>query len=285
MLLTGTNGQLGQDLLALLDQDTAYKAITTRREDLDIADGEAVSSFVEEVRPSVIVNSAAMTDVDGCESDPETAFAVNASGARHLAAAAEAINAKLVHISTDYVFDGTKDGAYTEDDPPNPVNAYGASKLKGEELVRSACSRHFIVRTAWLYGQHGFNFVKTMLRLAQTHERLQVVDDQRGSPTWTRDLARQIQALISAGYYGTYHATSQGSCSWYAFAKAIFQELDISVEVDPVVSEAFPRPARRPQNSVLDNQCLRDHNLGIMPHWTDALRRFLDVADQEELTP
>ena len=272
-LLTGANGMLGRDVMAALADRITL--LPYPKEALDIADPRAVARVIEAEAPDLVINCAAYTDVDGCESQWETAVMVNALGPRNLAVAADRVGAALVHVSTDYVFDGTASAPYTEFDPVAPATAYGRSKLAGEEAVRTHCRRHYILRTAWLYGEHGGNFVHTMLKLARERERLSVVDDQVGNPTWTRDVARVIGELADTGAYGTYHATARGECSWHGFARAILKEKGIDTPVDAVTSDAFPRPAKRPAYSGLANLCLSA--LGIeMGSWERSLKAYLE---------
>jgi dTDP-4-dehydrorhamnose reductase len=281
VLVIGARGQLGSELILLLREE--HEIIPATRAECDITDLPAVLSFVRHVRPQVIINTAAYTDVDGCESNKDMAFKVNALGARNVAIAAREFGARLVHISTDYIFDGQKSDPYREYDQPNPINVYGASKLLGETFVKEQTHRFFIVRTAWLYGKTGRNFVKTMLKLAQEKEELQVVNDQWGTPTYTGDLAKQIKRLILTELYGTYHCTSQGSCTWYEFALGIFKQAGLDVKVKPVTSDEFPRPAKRPKNSVLENYMLKLQGLDIMPPWEESLERFMKAVKKEVL--
>ena len=239
--------------------------------EIDIVRLPRLVDFARHVRPDVIINAAGYTDVDGCETNKEMAFLVNAIGARNAAIAARKVEADLIHISTDYVFDGNKDGAYVECDCPLPLNIYGWSKLLGERLVLEQNPRTFILRVAWLYGPAGRNFVKTMLALAKDKEELCVVDDQRGTPTFAGDVARQIKKLLDTESYGLYHCTSQGCCSWYEFAREIFRLAGIPIRVMPVTSSEYQRPARRPASSVLDNLMLRAQGLDIMPPWQESL--------------
>jgi dTDP-4-dehydrorhamnose reductase len=281
VLVIGARGQLGSELILLLREE--HEIIPATRAECDITDLPAVLSFVRHVRPQVIINTAAYTDVDGCESNKDMAFKVNALGARNVAIAAREFGARLVHISTDYIFDGQKSDPYREYDQPNPINVYGASKLLGETFVKEQTHRFFIVRTAWLYGKTGRNFVKTMLKLAQEKEELQVVNDQWGTPTYTGDLAKQTKRLILTELYGTYHCTSQGSCTWYEFALGIFKQAGLDVKVKPVTSDEFPRPAKRPKNSVLENYMLKLQGLDIMPPWEESLERFMKAVKKEVL--
>jgi|Deesub1362A_J573_1020465.scaffolds.fasta_scaffold00470_5 dTDP-4-dehydrorhamnose reductase len=269
VLITGATGQLGSELYAALAGD--FEVIPTTRKELDVTDVTTVRSFVMANEPDVVIHPAAYTDVDGCENNKEKAFLVNAVGARNMAIAARQVGAKLVYISTDYVFDGKKQDPYVEYDPPNPLNIYGWSKLVGEWMVKEQNPRTFILRVAWLYGPRGKNFVKTMLALAREKEELYVVNDQRGTPTFAGDVARQIKALIETDCYGLYHCTSQGSCTWYEFAKEVFRLAGISIRVIPVTSAEFPRPAKRPTNSVLENFMLKVQGLDIMPRWEESL--------------
>jgi dTDP-4-dehydrorhamnose reductase len=245
---------------------------------LDITDEGALARAFDRLGPHTVVNSAALTDVDGCESRREEAFAVNARGAGNAARAAAAAGAFFVHLSTDYVFDGEKEGSYLPGDAVAPLNAYGESKLAGEEAVRAAGSRHLILRTSWLFGPGGRNFVAAMLALARTRRDLPVVDDQRGRPTYTRDLAAAIARLAVptvSPLLGTHHLANAGDCSWHIFAREIFRQTGLPVAVRPVAGREFSRPARRPHNSVLDCSTTEAALGGPLPPWQDALSRYL----------
>ena len=273
VLLMGAKGQLGIDLVSALAPDHGVTAWDVT--ELDITDLTAAVKAVRALRPDLILNAAAYTDVDGCESNEELAYRVNAIGPRNLAIAALETGADILHISTDFVFDGEKETPYLEFDNPNPQSVYGKSKLAGEQAVREITPRHYILRTAWLYGHNGRNFVKTMLRLASERDSISVVDDQVGTPTTTADLIEAIAAVTGSGAYGTYHATCEGACSWYDFAAAIFRHAGVSVKVEPTTTEALGRPAKRPAYSVLDNFMLRNQLHVTLRDWESALCAYM----------
>lgn len=277
ILVTGASGQLGSDIARELAKE--FDIIPVDIQEFDITKLAETIRYVNHIKPEAIVHCAAFTDVDACETETDRACLVNGIGTRNLAIAARKLAARLVYISTDYVFDGEKEAPYQENDRPNPKTVYGLSKLMGERSVRQQCPAHFILRIAWLYGHSGNNFVKTILWLAQTKDELRVVNDQYGTPTWTVDVARQIKQLLQTEAYGTYHATSQGSCTWFEFAKAALEKAGIDTPIIPVTSEEFPRPAPRPKNSVLDNHLLRIQGLDIMPAWQDSLQEFMMTKD------
>lgn len=275
ILITGCKGQLGLELSKQLRQyKDGYEIIETDLFNLNIADQFSVTKFLNEARPDMVVNCAAYTDVDGCEKDEQKAFKINALGAQNLAIASNRIGAGIVQVSTDYVFDGLESTPRREYDAVNPQCSYGKSKYLGEILVREANPRHFIVRTAWLYGE-GKNFVRTMVRLAGERDNINVVKDQFGSPTSTKDLARAIIQLVSTEYYGTYHATCEGQCSWYDFARRIFELKGLSVKINPISSDEFNSPVRRPKYSVLDNFMLRLVGINSFRNWEEALEEYI----------
>lgn len=274
VLVTGAKGQLGQDLVSLLSLEN-YEVYGFGREQLDITSIENVMQKFEEIKPNIVIHSAAYTNVDLAETEKDQAFLVNAFGTRNIALCAEKVNAKLLYVSTDYVFDGQAKEAINEFTPTNPINIYGQSKLAGEQFVRDFHSKFFIVRTSWVYGQHGNNFVKTMLKLAKSKNKINVVHDQIGCPTYTVDLARTIIELIKTEKYGTYHISNSGQCSWYEFAKAIFEETDININIMPCTTDEFPRPAKRPAFSVFDHMSLRLNGFNEPRHWREALRDFI----------
>lgn len=270
ILVTGANGMLGHDLMAVLEGDVRGLDLP----EIDITSLESVRRTLLTLKPAVIVNAAAYTDVDGCESNIDTALAVNGEGVGLLALTAREIGAKLVQISTDYVFDGSKGTPYLEDDLQKPLSVYGESKLAGE-MNAAMAPDHLVVRTQWLYGIHGKNFVETMIRLGSEKSELTVVDDQIGSPTFTKDLAMAIKELIEKGCSGTYHAANSGFCSWNGFARAIFEEQGQSVTVNPMTTEELNRPARRPLYSTLDCSKLTA-DTGFVPRpWREALKEYL----------
>lgn len=274
VLITGAKGQLGTDMVLLLENDARFEVFPFSRTELDITNEQTVNAVINTLKPDVIIHTAAYTKVDLAESDIDGAYLVNAIGTRNIAVAAERVKAKLVYVSTDYVFDGEKGSSYIEFDPVNPLGVYGKSKYAGEEFVRSLTSRYFIVRTSWVYGKYGSNFVKTMLNLAQDHKELKVVDDQIGSPTYTVDLARFISELINTESYGIYHATNSGCCSWFEFAQAIFEEAGMEIKVNPCTTKDFPRPASRPAYSVLEHMVIRLNGMTDIRHWREALKDY-----------
>lgn len=275
ILVTGASGQLGRELVMLYGERKDCIVYGFDRTQLDITDQEHTTRVIRELHPDAVIHAAAYTAVDQAETDEVRAYQVNAIGTRNVAVAAEAVGAKICYISTDYVFDGTATVPYREYDRANPLSVYGKSKMAGENLVQTLCSRYFIVRTSWVYGIHGKNFVKTMLNLAETKKQLQVVNDQQGSPTYTKDLASFVAELIMTECYGTYHATNSGSCTWFEFASAIFEYCGISIQVDPCTTEQFPRPAPRPKYSVLEHMAIRANGFDDLRDWREGLREFL----------
>lgn len=288
ILITGARGQLGREITdcfargattlgtpdILKQQNTLY---LTDIDELDIADMAALRSYAAGKALDLIINCAAYTNVNGCETERETALRANALGPRALAMLAEELGAKLIHISTDYVFAGDADKPYTEWDVPAPVSAYGKSKLLGEEYVREHASRYFIVRASWLYSRYGNNFVKTMLRIAKEKGACRVVSDQRGNPTYAADLAHHILKLATTEEYGIYHGTGNGECSWFEFTQRIVALSGIDATVSPCTSEEFPSPAKRPAYSALDNLALRATVGDEFRHWEEALADFFST--------
>jgi dTDP-4-dehydrorhamnose reductase len=274
-LITGSNGQLGTDLQLLLDADPDATVRAVDVADLDITNSVAVDAAVAEFAPDVLVNAAAFTAVDAAEEAEQTAYLVNATGPAVLAAALARHGGRLIHVSTDYVFAGDGSRPYEVEDEPNPRSAYGRTKLAGERAVREVLpDSSYVVRTAWVYGATAANFVKTMTRLERERDTVSVVDDQRGSPTWSADLARALVELArSDAPAGTYHCTNSGDTTWFEFTRAIFAEVGADPSrVLPTTTDAFPRPAPRPAYSVLSPAAWVEAGLAPMPDWRDALR-------------
>ncbi|MDI4650302.1 dTDP-4-dehydrorhamnose reductase [Cohnella hashimotonis] len=277
VLVTGASGQLGQELLRYREDQVAV--VGKSRTELDVTDLKRCREVLADLKPSTVIHAGAYTAVDKAESESDLAYQVNAVGTRNLALAAREIGAKLCYISTDYVFDGMTDIPYNEYDNTNPQSIYGKSKRAGEILVQSLCSSYFIVRTSWVFGKYGSNFVKTMLKLAQQNDTLKVVHDQIGSPTYTKDLAAFIFQLIRTENYGIYHASNSGQCSWFEFAQAIFEERNIQVHVTPCTTEEFPRQAKRPPFAILDHAAIRQNGFSDLQNWRTALREFLQEIE------
>jgi dTDP-4-dehydrorhamnose reductase len=293
IILIGANGQLGTDLVSALAQHDVVNAIQPGTDrgrllqvlELDISDHAAVRTVIAQHKPDVIINTAAFHRVDDIERDALVALQVNAYAAQQLALACRDADVSLLHISTDYVFDGEKRTPYIETDLPNPISAYGATKLAGELLVRSAWHKHYIIRPCGLYGTAGAmgkggNFVNIMLKLAHEGKPIKVIGDQVCTPTYTRDLAEQIALLITTGQYGTYHTTSDGACSWHEFACEIFGLAGLSPQVISITSDEYGAPARRPAYSVLENHALRNLGIDRMRDWHEALAEYVSIVER-----
>ncbi|MGG1553511.1 dTDP-4-dehydrorhamnose reductase [Paenibacillus ferrarius] len=278
IIVTGANGQLGQEVVKQLDRH--HEVFGLGREQLDITNKQQCLEVLGAIRPDVVIHSAAYTAVDLAESEEEKAFLINATGTENLVIAAERVGAKFCYISTDYVFDGTSTNGYREYDETNPQSVYGKSKRAGELHVRELSSKAFIVRTSWVFGMYGANFVKTMLLLAQTRDSLKVVNDQVGSPTYTVDLAMFLEQLIQTEHYGTYHVSNSGVCSWYEFACAIFEESGIDIKVEPCTTDEFPRRAPRPKYSVMKHDAIRANGFKEIRPWQDGLKAFLKELNE-----
>jgi dTDP-4-dehydrorhamnose reductase len=276
----GANGQLGSDLVAAFSANGDAVCSLTHS-DVEISDLASVSHALEDIQPQVIVNTAAMHHVENCEREPEKAFAVNALGPRNLAIVARDLGAVLMHVSTDYVFDGSKGSPYSEEDNPRPLNAYGITKLAGEQFVRATMARHFVVRTSGLYGKSpcrakgGLNFIELMLKLAKERGEVRVVDSEVVTPTSTAELAQQLVELSRSDSYGLYHATAEGSCSWHEFAQEIFTITDTPVTLKVAAPDEFPTKVARPKYSVLENRALKSRGLNAFKPWQDALHKYL----------
>ncbi len=283
IMITGCNGQLGRALNSLYEKEQNIEIINTdvfsgdHITPLDITDVDAVLSFVKERKPDAIINCAAHTNVDKCETDIDNAYKINAVGPRNLSLAATETGAKLMHISTDYVFPGTESRALTEFDAVGPVSMYGKTKLAGENFVKEFSEKHFIIRTAWLYGD-GKNFVKTMLRLAQDHDEVSVVKDQFGTPTSALELAKAIRYLLPTENYGLFHGTCEGSCSWADFAAEIFRLAKKYTKVNYITTEEFASPTKRPAYSILDNYMLRLTTDFTFAPWQEAIAEYMRDA-------
>ncbi|MBI5216665.1 MAG: dTDP-4-dehydrorhamnose reductase [Ignavibacteriae bacterium] len=274
--IIGANGQLGTDLMLVFAE---YQPFALNHEQIEIGNIDSVNSVLSELKPDVVVNTAAFHNVPLCEKEIEKAFQVNGLGALNLAKVTESLGIDFVHVSTDYVFDGTKQAPYIETDATNPLNVYAITKLAGEHFVAAYSPRHYIVRSCGLYGHatcraKGTNFVETMLKLSKEKNELRVVNDEIITPTYTFHLAEQIRELVKTKAYGIYHATNNGFCSWYEFAKAIFEIAGIEINVIPVSSKEFASPVKRPSYSVLENNALLSLGIDIMPHWKESLQHY-----------
>lgn len=277
ILITGSKGQLGSDAVKVLGRFHEIMAVDL--EELDITNPEDVEAMVRDFRPDVILNCAAFTNVDACETQRDIAWKVNVEGPRNLALSVKKNGGLLIHISTDYVFSGKKPPpeAYLEDDEPGPISFYGKTKLEAEAAVRQATDRHCIVRTAWLYGIAGHNFLKTMLKLAMRgpQKEIKVVSDQFGSPTWSYQLAVQIAKIIEIDGRGIYHATAEGCCTWYDLACYFLTKMDVPHTLIPCTSEEYLTPAKRPRNSILENRRLKSVGINLMKDWRENIDQFV----------
>ena len=275
ILITGSNGMLAHDLINALQE--RHDLILTTSKTLDITDKKQTIDYIRDKKPDIVINSAAYTDVDGCEENQDLAYSVNGEGVRNLALACRDIDCPLVHISTDYVFDGSATKPIREDGEIGPISVYGKSKLEGEQAIQDILDKYFIIRTAWLYGINGRNFPKTMLELAENHPEITVVYDEVGTPTYTPDLAEGISQLIETDYYGIYHLTNSGSCSWCEFARYIFEIAGKDVKVIPVTASEFARPAPRPSYSVLDNTNWIERGFKPLRSYKDAIKEYIEL--------
>jgi dTDP-4-dehydrorhamnose reductase len=292
ILITGAKGQLGKQVNNILENGRSELGIISSLynnatiisvdvEDLDITDLSAVKKYILETKPDLIINCAAYTNVDACENNEDLAYKINALGPRNLAIASNEIGSRLVQVSTDYVFNGKGDTAFKEYDKVDPISVYGKTKLAGENFVREISNKYFIVRTAWLYGYYGKNFVYTIMKAALDNGVLNVVNDQRGNPTNAEDLAHHLLKIAVTEEYGTYHCTGKGECSWYDFASKIIELSNIKCEVHPATSEQYVRTAKRPSFSSLDNMMLRCTVGDEMRDWEEALEVFIRNKDEK----
>ncbi len=279
ILVIGAGGQLGKDVVKIFGEE---EIIPLDLPEIDISKFDSVKRVIIAYKPNLVINTAAYTNVPGCEENPKKAFEVNSIGVRNLALLSLEHSIPLLHISTDYVFDGVKGEPYIETDTSNPLNTYGISKLAGEYYITSITSKYYIVRTSGLYGVHksitkGTNFVETMLKLLREGDEIRVITDEVLTPTYTLDLARQIKLLIEKERYGLYHITNNGECSWYQFAREIFSYLGMDVIINETTQKEFPSKVRRPLYSVLKNRMLKKQGIDIMPDWRESLHSYLDV--------
>ena len=272
ILVTGAKGMLGQDLCLML-KDEGFEVFEADIHNMDITGKEQVEQVLQSEKPDYIIHTAAYTDVDKAETDRDKAFLINETGSRNIAEVSGIMDIPVFYISTDYVFDGTKNSPYMPDDPVNPINVYGESKLAGEIAIKENNSKYYILRISWLYGHKGKNFVETMINLASKNNEVKVVDDQIGCPTWTVELSRTIVSFLKQDKpYGIYHVCGSGSVSWFGFASKIMELMNIDVKLIPVTTEEFPRPAVRPACSIMDNA-------GICSDWQESLEKYIKLRD------
>ncbi|WP_243120696.1 dTDP-4-dehydrorhamnose reductase [Pelotomaculum sp. FP] len=280
VLVTGVNGQLGYDVVKRLNL-LQIDSIGVGRQDFDITDRAQTEAYITDCKPDVIVHCAAYTAVDKAEDEQEKCYAANVDGTRNIVEICKKIDAKMVYVSSDYVFDGEGTDEQKEDKPTAPVNYYGYSKEQGELVVKEALDKYFIIRSSWIFGKNGNNFVRTMLKLGKTKDEIDVVNDQIGAPTYTKDLAVLICDMLQTTNYGTYNAVNEGYCSWYDFALKIFQLARINIGVNPISTSEYPTRARRPLNSKLSKDMLDKNGFNRLPHWEDALKRYLEELNNQ----
>ena len=282
VLVTGVKGQLGYDVVREL-QSRGHEAIGVDIEEMDITDETAVSRVMEETAPEAVIHCSAFTAVDRAEEERELCYKVNVEGTENIAKMCQKLGCKMLYLSTDYIFSGEGQRPWEPEDTPSPLNAYGQSKYQGEVALRQYVDKYFIVRISWVFGINGNNFIKTMLRLGKENGAVKVVDDQIGSPTYTFDLAKLLVDMIETEQYGAYHVTNEGICSWYEFAKEIFQEANMKeVTVTPVSSEEFPVKAKRPKNSRMSKEKLVQNGFSLLPSWQDAVKRYIKELKKVE---
>lgn len=281
-LITGGNGQLGTDIILELEARKIKSYYAPNIDILDITNKENVDDVISKYKPNIILHCAAYTNVDKAEDEKDLCYNINVNGTKNIIEASKKINSKLIYISTDYVFDGSKEGYYETYDKGNPINYYGKTKYLGElEVLKYIKS--FVVRVSWLYGINGNNFVKTMLRLAETNNKLRIINDQFGSPTYTPDLAKFLLDLANTDKYGIYHATNSGITNWYEFAQTIFKLNNINIELEPITTKEYKTNAKRPLNSKLSKKSIIDNNFNLLPEWQDALKRYTKI-NKKQLT-
>ena len=274
ILVTGSTGQLGSDVVKELLK-RGYSTLSPNRSELNLCSEDNIRNYILNSNCEAIVHCAAYTQVDKAEDEKDLCIKINATATKHIAKCAKILDIPMIYISTDYVFDGTKDGKYTENDETNPINIYGESKLAGEKYVQEILDKYYIVRTSWVFNINGKNFIETMLRLSKANNQLSIVNDQIGSPTYTKDLSRLLVDMLETSKYGLYHATNEGYCSWYEFANTIFKLANINIDIKAINSNEYASRAKRPMNSKLSKHKLIEYGFKPLPHWEDALKDYL----------
>lgn len=278
VLVTGVNGQLGYDVVKELEK-REHQAVGVDRERMDLTSTEQIKECIENVKPEAIIHCAAYTAVDKAEDEEELCRRVNAIATKEIAEHAKELDIPMIYISTDYVFDGTKNGEYKEEDTPNPINVYGKTKHEGELYVQKLLEKYYIVRISWVFGENGNNFVDTMFRLSKGRDKLNIINDQVGSPTYTKDLARLLVDMIETDKYGIYHATNEEYCTWYEFANEIFNVYNASIEVNPIATSEYPTKAKRPMNSKMNKDKLNINGFIKLRAWKDALKDYIETIN------
>lgn len=274
ILVTGSTGQLGSDVVKELLK-RGYSTLSPNRSEFNLCSEDSIRNYILNSNCEAIVHCAAYTQVDKAEDEKDLCIKINATATKHIVKCAKILDIPMIYISTDYVFDGTKDGKYTENDETNPINIYGESKLAGEKYVQEILDKYYIVRTSWVFNINGKNFIETMLRLSKANNQLSIVNDQIGSPTYTKDLSRLLVDMIETNKYGLYHATNEGYCSWYEFADTIFKLANINIDIKAINSNEYASRAKRPLNSKLSKDKLIEYGFKPLPHWEDALKDYL----------
>lgn len=274
ILVTGSTGQLGSDVVKELLK-RGYSTLSPNRSEFNLCSEDNIRNYILNSNCEAIVHCAAYTQVDKAEDEKDLCIKINATATKHIAKCAKILDIPMIYISTDYVFDGTKDGEYTENDETNPINIYGESKLAGEKYVQEILDKYYIVRTSWVFNINGKNFIETMLRLSKANNQLSIVNDQIGSPTYTKDLSRLLVDMLETSKYGLYHATNEGYCSWYEFANTIFKLANINIDIKAINSNEYASRAKRPLNSKLSKDKLIEYGFKPLPHWEDALKDYL----------
>ena len=274
ILVTGSTGQLGSDVVKELLK-RGYSTLSPNRSEFNLCSEDSIRNYILNSNCEAIVHCAAYTQVDKAEDEKDLCIKINATATKHIVKCAKILDIPMIYISTDYVFDGTKDGEYTENDETNPINIYGESKLAGEKYVQEILDKYYIVRTSWVFNINGKNFIETMLRLSKANNQLSIVNDQIGSPTYTKDLSRLLVDMLETSKYGLYHATNEGYCSWYEFANTIFKLANINIDIKAINSNEYASRAKRPLNSKLSKDKLIEYGFKPLPHWGDALKDYL----------